>query len=110
MKVAAVILAAGASTRFGSTKQLASLGTGTMLSAVSGIAHRAGLEPVIAVVPLGMAVPSDVIAEVNPRPAAGLSHSLRLGLAAVPAEVDAAVILSAINPRCWSAPSSHCWK
>lgn len=98
MKVAAVILAAGASTRFGSTKQLASLGTGTMLSAVSGIAHRARLEPVIAVVPLGMAVPSDVIAEVNPRPAAGLSHSLRLGLAAVPAEVDAAVILLGDQP------------
>lgn len=98
MKAAAVILAAGASTRFGSTKQLASLGTGTLLSAVSGIAHRAGLEPVIAVVPAGMAVPGDVIAEVNPHPAAGLSHSLRLGLAALPAEMDAAVILLGDQP------------
>ncbi|MEO7294620.1 MAG: NTP transferase domain-containing protein, partial [Candidatus Limnocylindria bacterium] len=85
MKVAAVILAAGASTRFGSPKQRAPLGSGTMLSAVSVIAHRAGLAPVIAVVPSGVAVPPDVIAEVNDQPAAGLSHSLRLGLAAVPA-------------------------
>ena len=98
MKAAAVILAAGAATRFGSTKQRASLGTGTMLLTVSAIAHRAGLAPVIAVVPPRIALPHDVIAEVNDQPNAGLSRSLRLGLAAVPAELDAAVILLGDQP------------
>jgi len=98
MQVAAVILAAGASSRFGRPKQLAPLGTATMLFAVCDLAHRAGLRPVIAVVPPGIAVPPDVVAEVNPEPAAGLSRSLRLGLAAVPAELDAAVVLLGDQP------------
>ena len=48
-RVAAVVLAAGASTRFGSPKQLAPFAGGTMLDAVIGTARRAGLDPVIVV-------------------------------------------------------------
>src|SRR3990170_8270871 len=98
MQVAAVILAAGASTRFGSPKQAARLGSDTMLAAVAARAHDAGLRPVIAVVPPGTAVGPDVVPVINADPAAGLSRSLRMGLAAVPAEVSAAVVLLGDQP------------
>jgi molybdenum cofactor cytidylyltransferase len=98
MQVAAVILAAGASTRFGSPKQLARLGDGTMLAAVGALAHEAGLRPVIAVVPPGTAVQPDLVPVINADLAAGLSRSLRLGLAAVPAELRAAVVLLGDQP------------
>ena len=51
MKTAAVILAAGASTRFGSPKQLARIGGRTLLEQVVATARAAGLDPVVAVVP-----------------------------------------------------------
>ncbi|MGH2446500.1 MAG: DUF5946 family protein [Candidatus Limnocylindria bacterium] len=98
MQVAAVILAAGASTRFGSPKQLVRLGGRTMLEVVGGTAGGAGLDPVIAVVPPGLVVPPQVIPVINDDPSAGLSRSLRMGLAAVPAEVDGAVILLGDEP------------
>lgn len=69
-----------------------------MLAAVSALAHEAGLRPVIAVVPPGTAVPPDVVPEINSDPAAGLSQSLRLGLAAVPAELSAVVVLLGDQP------------
>lgn len=98
MQTAAVILAAGVASRFGSPKQLARIGDRTMLQIVADVAREAGLQPVIAVVPPGMAVPPTVVPEINDAPAEGLSRSLRLGLAAVPAEVHAAVILLGDQP------------
>jgi CTP:molybdopterin cytidylyltransferase MocA len=98
MQAAAVILAAGASTRFGSPKQLARFGSHTMLERVVEIAREAGLAPIIAVVPPGLAVPSHATAEINADPAAGIGRSIRLGLAAVPRDVDAAVILLGDEP------------
>jgi CTP:molybdopterin cytidylyltransferase MocA len=98
-RVAAVILAAGASSRFGTPKQLARIGGRTMLEAVVDAAAAAGLSPVLAVVPPGMAVPPNVVPELNPHPEAGLGRSLQLGLAAVPVEqADAAVILLGDQP------------
>lgn len=98
MQTAAVILAAGASTRFGSPKQLARIGGRTMLEIVAHVAIDAGLEPVIVVIPPGLAVPSSVFPAINDDPVAGLSRSLRLGLAAVPAEADAAMVLLGDQP------------
>ena len=98
MRTAAVILAAGASTRFGSPKQDVRIGGRTMIEIIAANARDAGLGPVIAVVPPGLAVPADVVPAINADPAAGISHSVRLGLGAVPAELDAAVILLGDEP------------
>ena len=98
MRTAAVILAAGASTRYGSQKQAARIGGRTMLEAVVAIADAAGLHPVIAVVPSSVAVPRNVLTAINDEPGAGMSHSLRLGLAAVPPDADAAMVLLGDQP------------
>lgn len=97
-RLAGVILAAGASTRFGSPKQLAQVGERTMLEAVVEIARAAGLTPIMAVVPPGIAVPPDVIPIINARPEAGLSRSLQLGFHSLPEDVSAAVILLGDQP------------
>jgi molybdenum cofactor cytidylyltransferase/nicotine blue oxidoreductase len=98
MQAAAVILAAGGSTRFGSPKQLARLGNRTMLETVVELAHNAGLAPVIAVIRPGITTPASVMPVVNEEPVAGLSRSLRLGLAAVPPKIGAALILLGDQP------------
>ena len=90
MQVAAVILAAGSSTRFGSPKQLARIGGRTMLEAIAATADEAGLHPLLAVVPSAISVPPGVVPVINDAPEAGLSRSLQLGIRAVPVEADAA--------------------
>ena len=101
-RVAAVILAAGASSRFGSPKQLASFGEGTMPAAVIDAARRAGLDPVIVVARSGLPLADGVVRVSNDDPSAGQSRSIRLGLAAVPAEA-AAVLLLADQPTVTAA-------
>jgi CTP:molybdopterin cytidylyltransferase MocA len=98
MRTAAVILAAGLSTRFGSPKQAVRIGGRSMLDMVAGTAREVGLDPVLAVVPPGHTVPEGVTPLTNPHPAAGISRSLRLGLAAVPEDADAAMILLGDEP------------
>jgi molybdenum cofactor cytidylyltransferase len=95
---AAVILAAGASTRFGSPKQLAPFGAGTVLEAVVGVARSAGLSPIVVVLPSAVPPPAGLTAVVNDAPEEGMSRSLRLGLAAVPEEATAALILLGDQP------------
>jgi molybdenum cofactor cytidylyltransferase len=102
-QVAAVILAAGESRRFGSRKQLAELDGRTLLDHVLELAHAAGLDPVVAVVPAWLSQPDDMdelslLWIRNPHPELGMSHSLRLGFAAVPDASEAAVILLGDQP------------
>lgn len=92
-RVAAVVLAAGGSSRFGSPKQLARFADGTMLDAVVATAGRAGLDPIIVVAPSALPLPHGTVRAANDDPAAGLSRSLRLGLAAVPAGFAAMILL-----------------
>ena len=99
VKIAAVILAAGESRRFGSPKQRVRIGGRTMLEMVADVAREAALRPVIAVVPPGLSVAPHIVPEINLRPEQGLSHSLRLGLAAVPPEAEGAVLLLGDQPR-----------
>ncbi len=98
MQTAAVILAAGASSRFGSPKQLARIGPRTMLEIVAQVAIDAGLAPVIVVIPPTLPVPATTVPVINDAPLEGISRSLKLGLGAVPAESDAAVVLLGDQP------------
>lgn len=98
MQIAAVVLAAGASTRFGSPKQHAPFGGRTMLGTVLRTAREAGLRPIIAVVPADTALPAGVVPVENGAPEAGMSRSLRLGIGAVPPECDGALVLLGDQP------------
>ena len=104
--VGAVILAAGLGSRFGTAPKMLAPYAGTPMvrrAAEAALASRAG--PVVAVLGAhaeavraaldGLAL---TLVE-NPDPAAGLSASLRLGLAALPPETAAAVVLLGDMPR-----------
>jgi CTP:molybdopterin cytidylyltransferase MocA len=98
MSIAAVILAAGAATRFGSAKVAARIGSRSMVEVVADAAVAAGLAPVIVVAPSTLDVPDSVEVVRNDAPQEGMSRSLRLGIAAVPADAEAAVVLLADQP------------
>lgn len=102
--IAAVVLAAGASTRFGECKQLLDWGGKPMLAHVTDVALRAGLDPVIAVIGYGAA---EMRAALGDRPVRtlmswrweeGLAASVRTGLAGVPPDADGAVFLQCDQP------------
>ena len=103
-QVAAVILAAGASTRFGQPKQLLDWKGVPLLAHVADVALAAGLAPAIAV--LGCQAQAaraalgtrPVEAAMNWRWEEGLSTSVQVGLAALPPETEAAVFLQCDQP------------
>jgi CTP:molybdopterin cytidylyltransferase MocA len=110
--VAALVLAAGEGRRFvaagGTTpKVLAPLAGRPLLSHVIALTGRAGLDPVLVVMPEGdevlaaMGAHPDVRIVVNPDPTAGPAASLAAGLAAFgpsDADVEACVVLLADQP------------
>lgn len=103
-RVAALILAAGESRRFGSPKQLALLEGRTILEHVLEVASAARLAPIVAIVPVWLTRPTTLGDPAlrwvrNPYPERGMSYSLRLGLTALPDETSAAVILLGDQPR-----------
>ena len=107
--IGAVILAAGEGRRFGGRKQLAEIDGRPMLEHVIERAAEAGLDPVVAVVPVWLTRPARMVDPRigwvrNPYPERGMSHSLRLGFAALPATVGAAVILLGDQP---TMPRAH---
>lgn len=101
-RVAAVVLAAGESRRFGGRKQLAVLDGRTLLEHVLERADAAGLRPIVAVVPVWLTRPTsasnDLVWVRNGSPELGMSRSLQMGLAALPDDVEAAVILLGDQP------------
>jgi len=102
--VAAVILAAGGSSRFGAPKQLLPWQGRPLIAHVADMAWMAGLSPVVVVVGAEAEQVTPALAgrEVqvlrNYRWQEGMSTSLSLGVAALPSSVGAAVFLPVDQP------------
>ncbi|MFI5231138.1 MAG: NTP transferase domain-containing protein [Gemmatimonadales bacterium] len=80
--VGVVIIGAGAGTRFGGPKAEATLDDGRrFLDAIVETAKSAGLDPIVAVLPPGVAAPAGVRVVVNSKPKSEQIVSVRLGLA-----------------------------
>lgn len=98
MTIAAVLLAAGSATRFGESKVAVRIGSRSLVEIVADTATAAGLSPVIVVAPSTVTLPETVEVVRNDEPQLGMSRSLRLGIAAVPPDAEAAVVLLADQP------------
>ncbi len=101
--VAAVILAAGASRRLGFPKQLARLADETLLERVVRVSFEAGLDPVIGVLAVDLALdppPSGMMRVDNPNAAEGMASSILAGLKALQhlTSLSGAVILACDQP------------
>jgi len=110
--VAGVVLAAGASRRLGSAKQMVRLGEQTLLERAVGVAVEARLRPVYVVVAQGAewsvsvgeklsALGERVVMVVNREAEEGMASSIRAGVAAVgggSARVGGVVILACDQP------------
>ena len=103
MAVAAVVLAAGASTRFGSLKQLATVGGETLLERAVRVARTAGCSPVVVV--LGASADliqarcelGSAVIVVNESWVEGMGASIRVGVAAL-GRVDGCVVMTCDMP------------
>jgi CTP:molybdopterin cytidylyltransferase MocA len=104
-RVVAVVLAAGAGSRFGGRKLLATIEGRPVLQHVLDRVAAAGVDRVIVV--LGhdareLQAAIEWRAEVrvlNPEPERGLASSLRVGMAALPGDAEAALIVLGDQPR-----------
>ena len=104
MTVAAVVLAAGASTRFGEPKQLAKLGGERLLERAVRIALEAGCEPVVVVLGAKAAEieggcelrAAKVV--LNEAWAEGMASSVRAGLGALPQDLSGIVLMTCDQP------------
>ncbi len=102
--IAIIILAAGESSRFGRPKQLLDWGGVPLLAHVTDVALDAGIGPVVVV--LGCQAQAaktalgarSVQVAMNWRWKAGLSTSVQVGLAALPPETDAAILMQCDQP------------
>jgi molybdenum cofactor cytidylyltransferase len=106
VRTVAIVLAAGASTRFGSPKLLADLAGRPVLQHVLDAVAGAGLTEVVVVVGDGHEAVERSLdwrgerRVVNPRPQDGLSSSVQVGLRAIADDpgVDAAIVLLGDQP------------
>jgi molybdenum cofactor cytidylyltransferase len=105
--VAAVVLAAGASTRLGELKQLAFLGEETLLERAVRVAREAGCSPVVVVLGaehaqvLGNSRLGDVVPVINDDWNEGMASSIRLGmrtLGSVAKDAKGAVLMTCDQP------------
>jgi len=104
VRVGGVVLAAGAGSRFGGDKLVASLDGRPLVRHVVDAAVASGLDPIVVVVPPAGVLDGIDLSPgrriVNETPEEGLSSSVRLGLRVLADDpVDAAVILPGDQPR-----------
>lgn len=108
--VAAIILAAGASTRLGTPKQLIRLGTETLLERTVRIAVEAGLDPVYGIVSANLpqdACSHHMIRVLNPEAYEGMASSIRVGLHAAESgdsSLSGVVMLTCDQPAVTAKP------
>ncbi len=100
MSIAAVVLAAGAGRRMGGPKALLVVEGETLLRRAARTALAAGCAPVVAVV--GPWDPEledlDVLVVPNPEADEGMASSIRAGLAALPDDAEAVLLLAVDQP------------
>lgn len=102
--IAGIVLAAGGSSRFGATKQVARVRERTLVQHAIDALDGAGVRPLVLVlghdadaVAAAAVLPPDAITVTNERWTEGQATSLAAGLAAVP-ESEASVVLLADQP------------
>lgn len=105
-RVAAIVLAAGRSSRMaGANKLLEPIGGEPIVRRVAGIALKSGADPVIVVTGFDAARIAEAVHDLkvsivhNPAFAEGLSTSLRAGLSALPPASDGALVLLGDMPE-----------
>ena len=106
MSVAGLVLAAGGGSRYGAPKALVRLGGRLLVERAADLLAAGGCDPVVVV--LGAAADQVLAAArlprtgvrtvVNPDWPTGMGSSLRVGLAAVPAEAEAVVVTLVDTP------------
>lgn len=100
--LAGLVLAAGAGTRFGRPKALVAFAGEPLVARAVRMLTAAGCAPVVVVLGAGAEVVTAAVdlphAVVNPHWAKGLGSSLCCGLAALPADMPAAVVALADQP------------
>ena len=105
--VAAVVIAAGASSRMGRPKALLPLRGRTFVARIAAAARAGGASTVLVVVgpPHGEAVrarlPEGVRATWNADPTRGMLSSVQVGIAALEEDVDAALVWPVDTPLVW---------
>jgi CTP:molybdopterin cytidylyltransferase MocA len=101
LPVAAVVLAAGSATRMGTNKLLLDAGGQPLVCHVIEAASEGGCQQVIAIYAqeeVQVAIGSSAVCVHNPDAASGQASSLRTGLAAVPEEMAAALLMLGDQP------------
>jgi CTP:molybdopterin cytidylyltransferase MocA len=107
---AAIILAAGASSRLGEPKQLALLAGEQLLERAVRVAGEAGCEPIVVVLGANAEQISarcslaSAIVVMNKAWAEGMATSIRCGISALPKETRAAILMTCDQP---AVTSSH---
>ena len=104
MKIAGVVLAAGASTRLGEAKQLIELSGERLLERAVRVAHVAGLEPVVVVlgyrageIRSGCGLPGAQVV-INEAWEEGMGSSVRAGVSAISGNPDGLVLMTCDQP------------
>ncbi len=103
-QTAAIILAAGASTRLGTPKQLARLNGEPLLARAIRTAHEAGLTPILVILGANAAeiqqscslAPAQVV--LNEQWPEGMASSVRLGIEALQGKVEGAILMTCDQP------------
>ncbi|MBW2731388.1 MAG: nucleotidyltransferase family protein [Deltaproteobacteria bacterium] len=101
--IAALIPAAGASRRMGRDKRSLPYRDRTVLEVTVDTLRQAGARPLVVVLEpdspcAGFPGLSDAVLVENPQPQRGMLSSIRVGLAALPDEVDAVAVLPGDHP------------